>query len=201
MMARRALNADGSRGDWKYVTYAEALRAARSIGQALLNHGASAERPLAILSENSIEHALLGLGAMYVGVPYCSVSTAYSLVSQDYDKLKHVVRTITPGVVYAADLQRYGKAIDAAIPAETTEARILQDADRLEALGAVGLARMFLISGRMGGGIIDMADPMALRRPLESRALAAWAVVLGVTGLVYSAGWLVFAALTADLFG
>jgi len=119
MMARRALNADGSRGDWKYVTYAEALRAARSIGQALLNHGASAEHPLAILSENSIEHALLGLGAMYVGVPYCSVSTAYSLVSQDYDKLKHVVRTITPGVVYAADLQRYGKAIDAAIPAET----------------------------------------------------------------------------------
>ena len=119
MMARRALNADGTRGEWKFVTYAEALRAARSIGQALLNHGASAERPLAILSENSIEHALLGLGAMYVGVPYCSVSTAYSLVSQDYDKLKHVVRTITPGVVYAADLQRYGKAIDAAIPADT----------------------------------------------------------------------------------
>ena len=119
MMARRTVNADGTRGEWKFVTYSEALRAARSIGQALLNHGASAERPLAILSENSIEHALLGLGAMYVGVPYCSVSTAYSLVSQDYDKLKHVVRTITPGVVYAADLQRYGKAIDAAIPTET----------------------------------------------------------------------------------
>jgi len=119
MMARRALKADGTRGEWEFVTYGEALRAARSIGQALLNHGASAERPLAILSENSIEHALLGLGAMYVGVPYCSVSTAYSLVSQDYDKLKHVVRTITPGVVYAADLQRYGKAIDAAIPSDT----------------------------------------------------------------------------------
>ena len=118
-VARRAINADGTRGDWRQVSYGEALRAARSIGQALLDQGASVDRPLAILSENSIEHALLGLGAIMVGVPYCSVSTAYSLVSQDFDKLKHVVRTITPGVVYASDLARYGNAVDAAIPADT----------------------------------------------------------------------------------
>ncbi len=118
-IARRLVNQDGTRGDWRQVTYAEALRAARSIGQALLDSGASVERPLAILSENSIEHALLALGAMYVGVPYCSVSTAYSLVSKDYDKLKHVVNTLTPGIVYASDLVRYGNAIDAAIPADT----------------------------------------------------------------------------------
>ena len=97
-IARRVVNADGTRGDWRQVTYREALVAARSIGQALLDSGASVERPLAILSENSIEHALLALGALLVGVPYCSVSTAYSLVSQDYDKLKHVVGTLTPGV-------------------------------------------------------------------------------------------------------
>ena len=118
-IARRIVNADGARGPWRQVTYGQALLAARSIGQALLNHGASVERPLAILSENSIEHALLALGAMLVGVPYCSVSTAYSLVSQDYDKLKHVVGTLTPGVVYASDLARYGNAIDAVIPADT----------------------------------------------------------------------------------
>lgn len=117
-IARRAVNADSSRGDWRYVTYGEALIAARSIGQALLDSGASVERPLAILSENSIEHALLALGALLVGVPYCSVSTAYSLVSHDYDKLKHVVNTLTPGVVFASDLARYGNAVDAAIPAQ-----------------------------------------------------------------------------------
>ena len=118
-IARRTDNPDGTRGDWRQVTYAEALHAARSIGQALLDSGASVEKPLAILSENSIEHALLALGAMYVGVPYCSVSTAYSLVSKDYDKLKHVVNTLTPGIVYASDLARYGSAIDAAIPVDT----------------------------------------------------------------------------------
>lgn len=118
-IARRTANADATRGDWQHVNYGEALRAARSIGQSLLDCGANVERPLAILSENSIEHAQLALGAMLVGVPYCSVSTAYSLVSQDYDKLKHVMRTITPGVVYAGDLVRYGNAIDAAVPADT----------------------------------------------------------------------------------
>ena len=117
-IARRVINPGGARGDWRQVTYREALQSARSIGQALLDSGASVERPLAILSENSIEHALLALGALLVGVPYCSVSTAYSLVSQDYDKLKHVVNTLTPGVVYAPDLARYGNAIDAAIPAD-----------------------------------------------------------------------------------
>ena len=62
VLARRAQNADGTRGDWRVVTYGEALAAVRSIGRALLDAGASVDRPLAILSENSIEHALLGLG-------------------------------------------------------------------------------------------------------------------------------------------
>jgi len=118
-VARRALNADGTRGDWRRVSFAEALTAARSIGQALLNHGASVERPLAILSENSIEHALMALGALYVAVPYCSVSTAYSTISKDFEKLRHVVTVLSPGVVYAADMARYGDAVDATIDART----------------------------------------------------------------------------------
>jgi len=63
-------------------------------------------------------------------------------------------------------------SFSAGIAPETPEARILQDADRLEALGAIGLARMFLISGRMGGGILDMDDPLALNRPLDDKRFA-----------------------------
>ena len=65
-----------------------------------------------ILSENSLEHALLALGAMLVGVPYCAVSPAYSLISQDFDKLRPVLQTLTPGLVFAADWERYGRAIE-----------------------------------------------------------------------------------------
>ena len=63
-------------------------------------------------------------------------------------------------------------SFSANIPAETAEAKILQDADRLEALGAIGIARMFLISGQMGGGLFDAEDPMALNRPLDDRRFA-----------------------------
>lgn len=63
-------------------------------------------------------------------------------------------------------------SFSANIPPETPEARILQDADRLEALGAIGIARMFLISGQMGGGMFDAADPMALHRPLDDKRFA-----------------------------
>ena len=119
-MARRAHLADGSTGDWIKVTYGQALDTARRIGQALLDRGLSAERPVAILSENALEHALLALGCLYAGVPHCSVSPAYSTVSQDYDKLRHVLQTITPGMVFAADAKRYGRAIAKAVP-ETIE--------------------------------------------------------------------------------
>jgi feruloyl-CoA synthase len=106
-------------GQWRHLNYAQALDAARRIGQALLERGLNAERPLAILSENSLEHAMLALGAMYAGVPFCAVSPPYSLVSRDFDKLRHVLDTLTPGLVYAADWQRYGRAIEAVVPADT----------------------------------------------------------------------------------
>lgn len=114
-MARRERLPDGSTGDWRHISYAQALASARSIGQALLDRGLNAERPVAILSENDLEHALLALGCLYAGVPYCPVSPAYSTVSQDYDKLRHVLTTLTPGLVFAADAARYGKAIAATV--------------------------------------------------------------------------------------
>ncbi len=106
-------------GEWRHLSFAQALEAARCIGQALLDRGLNAERPLVILSENSLEHAMLALGAMYAGVPFCAVSPAYSLISQDFDKLRHVLDTLTPGLVYAEDWKRYGRAIEAVLPVGT----------------------------------------------------------------------------------
>ena len=105
-------------GEWRRVSYAEALRAARSIAQALIDRGVSLERPVAILSDNDIEHLLLALGAMLAGVPYAPVSPAYSLISQDYGKLRHIVDQITPGLVFASG-PAYAKAIAAIVPADT----------------------------------------------------------------------------------
>ncbi|MDQ7742954.1 feruloyl-CoA synthase [Hydrogenophaga pseudoflava] len=115
LFARRVKNADGSSGDWKHISFSQALDAARRIGQGLLNRGLSAERPVLILSENDLEHALLALGCLYAGVAYCPTSPAYSLVSQDYDKLKHVIKTLTPGLVFASDALRYSRAMLATV--------------------------------------------------------------------------------------
>ena len=116
-MARRVKQADGTTGDWKHISYAQAWATARSIAQGLINRGLSAERPVVILSENSLEHALLGLGCMLAGVPFVPTSPPYSLISVDYDKLKHVLRTVTPGMVFASDA-RYAKAIAATVDAD-----------------------------------------------------------------------------------
>ncbi|QDL38113.1 feruloyl-CoA synthase [Rhodoferax sediminis] len=112
-LARRVKNADGSTGDWRHISYGEALVTARAVGQALLDRGLSAERPVVILSENSLEHAQLALGCLYAGIPYCPASPAYSVVSLDYEKLRHIFKTLTPGLVFASDAARYGKAIQA----------------------------------------------------------------------------------------
>ena len=117
LFARRVKLADGSLGDWRHVTYAEAWNTARNIAQGLINRGLNAERPVVILSENSLEHALLALGCMVAGVPFVPTSPPYSLISQDYDKLKHVLRTVTPGLVFASDA-RYAKAIAATVASD-----------------------------------------------------------------------------------
>ncbi len=118
-MAQRVKVSDGkgahTLGDWQHLTWGEALASARRIGQGLLDMGLSAQRPVAILSENDLEHAKLILGCIYAGVPYCSVSPAYSLLSADFEKLRHVLSTLTPGLVFAASRSRFGKAVDAAV--------------------------------------------------------------------------------------
>ncbi len=117
LIARRVPLPGGGYGDWRRVSYGEALATARSLAQALLDRGVSVERPLVILSGNDIEHLLLGLGAMLAGVPHAPVSPAYSLLSQDHSKLKHVFAVLTPGLVYAAG-PAYAKAIAAVVPSD-----------------------------------------------------------------------------------
>jgi len=118
LFARRQAAPDGARGEWQHISYAQAVDWARRIGQALLARGLGPERPVVILSENSLEHAMLALACVYVGVPYCPVSPAYSLISQDFEKLRHILQLLQPGLVFASDAQRYGKAIQATVAAD-----------------------------------------------------------------------------------
>lgn len=98
---------------WRKVSYAQALLAARAIGAALLQRQLSAERPLVILSDNSINHALLTLGAMHVGVPVAPVSPAYSLMSKDHVKLRSILDLLNPGLIYACDGAKFATALRA----------------------------------------------------------------------------------------
>ena len=102
-------------GRWQCISFREMLEQARSVGQALVERGLSAERPVAILSENDLEHLTLALGAMWAGIPYTPVSPAYSLISADYAKLRHVLATTSPGLVFASTATAYAKAIGAAV--------------------------------------------------------------------------------------
>jgi feruloyl-CoA synthase len=117
-LAQRPRLANGKTVDWRRVSYVEALGLVRRIGAALVARGLSPERPVLVLSDNGIEHLLLALASMYVGVPYVPVSPAYSLVSKDYGKLRHIVARLTPGLVLASDGERYRDALAAAIPAD-----------------------------------------------------------------------------------
>ena len=106
-------------GGWRELTYAQLLSSSRAIASALINRGLSADKPLMILSGNSIDHALMAFGAFYAGVPFCPVSSAYSLLSKDYGKLKYVVQLLTPGMVFADDAAKFSKALKAAVPPPT----------------------------------------------------------------------------------
>jgi len=113
----RIFLAQRAAGDgWRAISYGETLAQVRRIGAALIERGLSPERPIVILSGNDIEHALIGLAANYVGIPYAPISPAYSLISRDFSKLKSIIDLLTPGLVFAADGEAYGRAITAAAP-------------------------------------------------------------------------------------
>ncbi len=108
----------GHHGHWRTVTYARMRAAARNVAQALLDRPLSAERPIAILSGNDIEHATLALGAMYAGIPFAPISPAYSLVSSDFGKLRLIFDILTPGLVFVSAGAPFRKAIETVLPSD-----------------------------------------------------------------------------------
>ncbi|CAH0994384.1 Carboxylic acid reductase [Emticicia aquatica] len=96
---------------WETLTYKETLSKVKKIAQYLLNLNFSSEETLVILSDNSVEHALLALAALHVGIPYTPISPPYSLVSNDFGKLKHCLELMTPKVVFAQNGKMYAKAL------------------------------------------------------------------------------------------
>jgi feruloyl-CoA synthase len=115
------------KGDgWRKLSYRETYGAVRRIGQALLDLELGPERPVAILSDNGVDHALLSLGALHVGVPVAPISPAYSLMSKDFGKLKHIFDLIRPGLVFAADAARFQPAL-AAVGASSTPVEQLME--------------------------------------------------------------------------
>ncbi len=105
-------------GLWRQVSYAQLLASSRHIASGLLARGLSADKPIVILSGNSIDHALLAFGALYAGIPFCPVSPAYSLISRDYGKLGFAMKLLTPGLVFADDATKFADALSANVPAE-----------------------------------------------------------------------------------
>ena len=96
---------------WKKVTYGEALATVDRLTQALLDLNLSEQRPVMVLSGNSIEHALLMMAAMQARAPIASISPAYSMMSQDFAKLKYVFELLRPGLVMVQNGAQFAKAL------------------------------------------------------------------------------------------
>ena len=101
---------------WTTITYKDALRSVRSAAAWILAQGLSAERPLVILGDNSVDHALFALAAMHVGVPSAAISPAYSLMSRDFDKLKSMISLLEPGAIYVSGTKPFAAALAAIKP-------------------------------------------------------------------------------------
>ena len=160
-VARRTPAAAG--GDWVRVSYAEMRQRARAIGQALTDRGLSAERPVLILSDNDLEHLSLVMGAMWAGVPVVPVSSAYSLVSQDFGKLRHIAQTVTPGLVFAAS-PAYGRAIEAVFGPEV---EVVLTAGSLEARPVTPFAALLAtVPGASGDAAHERVGPDTIAKLL-----------------------------------
>lgn len=108
------------------VSYGEAWRTARALASRMLSDGLGPERPVMVLSDNSVDHALVTLGAMVAGVPVAPVSAAYSLVSRDHAKLRALHDVLRPGWVYAEDGGAYASALET-LPLEATTRVVVGD--------------------------------------------------------------------------
>jgi feruloyl-CoA synthase len=152
----RVFVAERAGDGWRKLSYAQALDGARRIGEALLGRGLGPDKPLAILSDNSIDHGLLALGAMHAGVPVAPISPAYSLMSKDFAKLKAIFALLKPGLVWVDDPKKFAGALAAVGAGSTPLAPLLDTAPGAridEAFAKVGpdtTAKILFTSGSTG---------------------------------------------------
>lgn len=156
---------------WRQITYAELLTSSRHIASALRARGLSAERPIVILSGNSIDHALIAFGALYAGIPFCPVSPAYSLVSRDYGKLGYLMKLLTPGLVFADDAAKFADALAANVPDGTEIAA---------SFGAVAGRDVTLLSDLLATPVDPNLD--AVHDAIGSDTIAKFLLTSGSTG-------------------
>jgi feruloyl-CoA synthase len=143
----------GADGSWARVTYAEALAVVEALGSSLLALGGRPDRPVMILSDNSVDGALLSLAACHVGIPVSPVSPAYSLLSQSFDRLRDVASQLRPGFVFADEPERFGGA--------------------LRAMGSLGLEGVTVLASKGGGAHRGLDELGRSARPGECRRSAA----------------------------
>jgi feruloyl-CoA synthase len=151
----RTFLAERNGAGWRSVGYRETLGLVRRIGQGLLDRGLAASRPVVILSDNSVDHALLALAAMHVGVPVAPVSPAYSLMSKDFTKLKAIFELLRPGLVWTADPEKFAPALAAVRASTTPITELLAEATSkvdaaFERTGPDTVAKILFTSGSTG---------------------------------------------------
>jgi feruloyl-CoA synthase len=182
-------------GGWRHINYAQLLASSRRIASALLARDLSAEKPIVILSGNSIDHALVAFGALYAGIPFCPVSPAYSLVSKDYAKLGYLMKLLTPGLVFADDATKFADALSANVPDATEiaasrggvpgrQVTMLSDLSASrehpgldaahEAIGPDTIAKLLLTSGSTGNpkAVINTQRMMSANQVMLRETLA-----------------------------
>ena len=103
-----------AQGGWRRLSWRELRRAVGAVAQSLLGLKLPPQRPVVVLSDNSVDHLLLMLGAMHVGRAVCTVSSAYCRLTQDYSKIHGILATLGPALVYASDAPVYGPALHTA---------------------------------------------------------------------------------------
>jgi feruloyl-CoA synthase len=162
-------------GGWRTITYAQAWRDTGAVATWLMRHGFGPEGPpVMILSENSIEHALLMLGTLRAGAAAVPVSPTYSF-GNDLSRLGYALELIEPGLVYAQDAARYADALKYAnAPGRSLLAgeqfpELLRDVDeaalaeRRSAITRDTIAKILLTSGSTGRpkGVINTHGNLA----------------------------------------
>lgn len=101
-------------GEWVKLTYADVRRKVGAVAQALLDMDIRPDQPVACVSDNSLEQAILMLATMHIGRPFVTVSSAYARLAKDFKKISAILDELGPGLIYASDGSTYGAAINAA---------------------------------------------------------------------------------------